>query len=229
MLKAYLVIFIFLFSTLADARKKKSRKPTWRVKTNAELGFQATAFEKDKVDSNLDQVLSNDLLFTLKARKRRQRIKLDLFAANYASDSGSSHLIAKDAWYGYKGRSWYFKAGVINYSWSSLEVFNSFDVVNSLALLSDEKIGEPQISFEKNWRSMKLLSFIQPRLTDPIFPSSKSRFIGIGLGETIWVSKDDESLANDRALHFGLKFDHSTSLLDYSLLLYKGMDKSTFI
>ncbi|MFK8137996.1 MAG: hypothetical protein AB8E15_06530, partial [Bdellovibrionales bacterium] len=47
--------------------------------------------------------------------------------------------------------------------------------------------------------------------------------------ETIWVSKDDESLANDRALHFGLKFDHSTSLLDYSLLLYKGMDKSTFI
>jgi hypothetical protein len=210
----------------AEARSRKRRKPSWKMKVEGQFEPQLRIYESDDNESNEDIHREFVTRFEWKTKKRYHRTKLQLVSRAVAEDSASSSLFVKEAWYSYRQRYWEFLAGANFFTWSTLEVFNPIEVLNAVEFIEQEKIGEPMISYKRFMGNRSLQFYYLPLNTDHIYPSAKSRGLGLTLGNTYWV-KDNEELYQGRlANNFALEWKHGLGSLDYRLLFFHGPDRS---
>lgn len=195
-----------------------------------EVNFEKRNFRDDKIDNTEDENHSITIIPQFEIEKDLYSGKSVLRYRDDFSDSSRDLFIIQDLWAGMDEENYILRAGYQIFDWSTLDVFNPRDVLNSKELdgniQSLDKRGELGISVEYLFESSSLQFVYLPKFEDPIIPSATNR-LGTGLiiqGPFIQESSTEETL-NPWTHQVAIKYDYNFENSDLSISFLDHVDR----
>lgn len=196
------------------------------LRFKGEIALESRQFSDDDNDETTDAGVA---LFTrLEATFKRRRWQASVRGiGRYDFEDDNREIYAlEEAWLGYRGRGWEFRAGYQMLNWTATEAFHPADFVNSRNYDSNienaEKLGELMASFKKNLGRGALTFYYMPRFEEPVFPGPSSRLSlvppGYDLGPyRIWEDDTGELTQDRNVPQWGARFTQTLDNVDFSL------------
>lgn len=196
-----------------------------RLRFKGEVALESRQFTDDDNDETEDAGVALFTRLEASFKRRRWQASVRGFGRYDAVDENREIYGIEEAWLGYRGRGWEFRAGYQMLNWTATEAFHPADFINSrnfdTNIENAEKFGELMVSFRKKLGRGGLTFYYMPRFEEPEFPGPASRLSlvpeGFDLGPyRIW--EDDGDLTRDKNVNqWGARFTQTLDNVDLSM------------
>ena len=203
------------------------------TRSQGEIGLSSRAFSDDNDASTEDLGASVEYQLDFRARQSggfRQQLRFS--GRNALREKTRTVVILNDAWVGWRGEHLELVIGAETLNWSSAEVFNPTDGINSRNLDSDlerpEKMAEPILRTRLRFGEGGLDLMYLPARIEPRFPGAASRlnWAGSALGQAYWGDQNGHVSRKRFAHQLAVRADQTFGSTDLTLHYVSHADRA---
>ncbi len=202
------------------------------VKSQGELGLESRVFFPSGEGDDYNVAMVRRL--TLDGKLKPLKLRVRGFARHDGVDRERSALFPEEAWLEYKADLVRFRVGYQMLNWTATEAFHPADVINSRYfdgnVQNPEKLGELMAAARIKVMDGNVEAFFMPRFTEPILPSSNSRYRFAPLGTTIpdpQLIDQNGEVSDDRWVpQWGVRAQQSFHGADVSAHVLQHVDRA---
>lgn len=203
-----------------------------KISSQGELGIEARLFtgggEGDQGN------VSGIGRLSLSGKSKPFKFKFRGFIRHDGVDRTRSAIFPEEAWVEYREKGLRFRAGYQLLNWTATEAFHPADVINSRYfdgnVQNPEKLGELILSLRLKIGNGNIEGFLMPLFTEPILPSTQSRFrfspFGSEVTNTLILDRDGELTETKVHPNWGVRLSQTLGKADVSMHVLQQTDKS---